>query len=49
MPPSAAKDSLDGDIFLLILQSKIRKKMSPSQDNLARSAKKNLFTQPLSK
>jgi hypothetical protein len=45
-PPAAAKCSLDGDIFFLILRSKIRKKMSPSKFNLARSAKKNLFTQP---
>jgi hypothetical protein len=45
-PPAAAKYSLDGDIFFLILRSKIRKKMSPSKFNLARSAKKNLFTQP---
>jgi len=28
------------------LRSKIRKKMSPSKYNLARSAIKNLFTQP---
>ena len=42
----AAKYSLDGDIFFLILLCKIRKKMSPSKYNLARSAVKNLFTQP---
>jgi hypothetical protein len=45
----AAKYSLDGDIFFLILRSKIRKKMSPSKFNLVRSAVKNLFAQPLSK
>jgi hypothetical protein len=45
-PPAAAKYFLDGDIFFLILLRKIRKKMSPSKYNLARSAKKNLFTQP---
>jgi hypothetical protein len=45
-PPSAAKYSLDEDIFFLILRSKIRKKMSSSKFNLARSTKKNLFTQP---
>jgi hypothetical protein len=47
-PPAAAKYSLDGDILFLTLLRKIRKKMSPSKFNLARSAKKNnLFTQPL--
>jgi hypothetical protein len=45
-PPATAKYSLDVDIFFLILRSKIRKKMSTSKFNLARSAKKNLFTQP---
>ena len=34
--------SLDGDIFFLILLRKIRKKMSPSKYNLARSAEKRL-------
>jgi len=47
LPPAAAKFSLDGDIFFLISQSEIRKKMSPSKFNLARSAEKRLFTQPL--
>jgi hypothetical protein len=46
LPPAAAKFSLDGDIFFLISQSEIRKKMSPSKFNLARSAEKILFTQP---
>jgi hypothetical protein len=45
-PPAAAKYSFDVDIFFLILQSKIRKKMSTSKFFLARSAKKKLFTQP---
>ena len=45
-PPAAAKDSLYGDIFFLILLRKIKKKMSPYKDNLARSAEKILFTQP---
>ena len=45
-PPQAAKDSLDGDIFFLILRSKIKKKMSPSKYNMARSAIKRLLTQP---
>ena len=48
-PPAAAKHSLDGDIFFMILRSKIIKKMSPSKDNLARSDKKRLFTQPHTK
>jgi hypothetical protein len=47
LPPSAAKYSLDGDIFFVILLRKIRKKMSLSEYNLARSAMKRLFTQPL--
>ena len=42
-----AKLYLDGDIFFLILLRKIKKKMSPSKDNLARSAINRLFTQPL--
>ena len=33
-PPAAAKHSLDGDIFFLILRSKIRKKMSPLSTHL---------------
>jgi hypothetical protein len=45
--PAAAKYAFDGDIFFLIFILKIRKKMSPPKFNLARSAKKNLFTQPL--
>jgi hypothetical protein len=48
-PPAAAKYSLDRDIFFLILLRKIRKKMSLSKYNLARSAVKRLFTQPPSK
>ena len=34
LPPVAAKYSLDGDIFSLILLRKIREKMSPSEYNL---------------
>jgi hypothetical protein len=46
LPPAAAKHSLDGDIFFLLLLRKSRKKMSPSKYNLAISAMKFLFTQP---
>jgi hypothetical protein len=41
-----AKLYLDGDIFFLILLSKIRKKMSPSKESFAAEAGKRLFTQP---
>ena len=41
----AAKYSLDGGIFSLILLSKIREKMPPSKYNLAIDAKKRLFAQ----
>ena len=37
---------LDGDIFFLILRSKIRKKMSPSKEYFAAAGGENLFTQP---
>ena len=47
--PEAAKYSLDEDIFFFIFRSKIKKKMSPSKFNLARSGEKDLFTQPLTK
>ena len=46
MPPSAAEFSLDGDLFFMISLREIMKNKSPSKDYLARSAKKNLFTQP---
>ena len=42
-----AKLYLDGDIFFLILRSKIRKKMSPSKEYFAAVGGENLFTQPL--
>ena len=42
-----AKLSLDGDIFFLILRSKIKKKMSPSKECFAAYGGKRLFTQPL--
>ena len=32
LPPAAAEYALDGDIFFLISQSEIRKKMSPSKE-----------------
>ena len=41
-----AKLYFDGDIFFLILRSKIRKKMSPSKENFAAAGGKRLFTQP---
>jgi hypothetical protein len=41
-----AKLNLDGDIFFLILRSKIRKKMSPSKEYFAAAGGENLFTQP---
>ena len=40
LPPAAAKYSLDRDVFFLILLRKIRKKMSLSKYNLAKSAMK---------
>ena len=40
-----AKLNLDGDIFFLILRSKIRKKMSPSKEYFAAVGGKILFTQ----
>ena len=47
LPPTAAEFSLDGDIFFLISQSEIRKKMSPSKFYLARSAiKRTFYTSP---
>jgi len=46
-PPSAAKYSLDGDIFFLILLRKIRKKMSPSKEYFAAEGGKRQFTLPL--
>ena len=41
-----AKLNLDGDIFFLILRSKIRKKMSPSKEYFAAVGGENLFTKP---
>ena len=41
-----AKLYLDGDIFFLILRSKIRKKMSPSKESFAAAGGERLFTQP---
>ena len=36
---------LDGDIFFLILRSKIKKKMSPSKESFAVAGGERLFTQ----
>jgi hypothetical protein len=44
-----AKLNLDGDIFFLILRSKIRKKMSPSKEYFAAAGGENLFAQPQKK
>ena len=41
-----AKLYLDGDIFLLILRSKINKKMSPSKESFAAAGGRRLFSQP---
>ncbi|MFZ4426279.1 MAG: hypothetical protein ACOYOO_03905, partial [Saprospiraceae bacterium] len=41
-----AKLYLDGDIFFLILRSKIRKNMSPSKEYFAAAGGENPFTQP---
>jgi hypothetical protein len=41
-----AKLNLDGDIFFLILRSKIRKKMSPSKEYFAAAGGEILFTEP---
>jgi len=49
LPPSAAEFSLDGDLFFMISLREIMKNKSPSKYYLARSAKKNLFTQPQTK
>jgi hypothetical protein len=49
LPPAAAEFSFETDVFFMILRSKIMKNTSVSNFNLARSAVKNLFTQPLSK
>ena len=46
LPPTAAKDSLDGDLFFVISLREITKNKSPSKCYLARSAEKILFTQP---
>ena len=44
--PLRAKLYLDGDIFFLILRSKIKKKMSPSKESFAAAGGEILFTQP---
>jgi hypothetical protein len=41
-----AKLYLDGDIFFMILRSKIMKKMSPSKESFAAAGGEMLFTQP---
>ena len=49
LPLTAAEFSLDGDLFFMISRSEIIKNKSPSKYYLARSAKKNLFSQPHNK
>ena len=49
LPPAAAKHYFETDVFLMILLRKIIKNTSVSNFNLARSAVKRLFTQPLNK
>ena len=49
LPPSAAEYSLDRDLFFMISLREITKNKSLSKYYLARSAKKILFIQPLSK
>jgi len=47
LPPKAAEYYFERHIIFEISRSEISKMMCLSKDNLARSAKKNLFTQPL--
>ena len=47
LPPAASKYSFETDVFFMILLRKIMKNTSVSNLNLARSAMKGLFTQPL--
>jgi hypothetical protein len=47
LPPSAAEYSFKTDVFFMILLRKIMKNTSVLNLNLARSAMKRLFTQPL--
>jgi hypothetical protein len=49
LPPSAAKYYFERHIIFEISLREISKMMCLSKDNLARSAMKNLFTQPPSK
>jgi hypothetical protein len=49
LPPAAAEYSFETDVFFMILLRKIMKNTSVSNLNLAQSAIKRLFTQPLSK
>jgi hypothetical protein len=46
LPPAAAEYYFDRHIIFEISRSEISKMMCLSKDNLARSAIKNLFTQP---
>jgi hypothetical protein len=46
LPPAAAEYYFERHIIFEISRSEISKMMCLSKDNLARSAKKNLFTQP---
>jgi hypothetical protein len=47
LPPAAAEYSFETDVFFMILLRKIMKNTSVSNFNLAQSAMKRLFTQPL--
>ena len=49
LPPSAVEYCFETDVFFMILLRKIMKNTSVSNLNLARSAEKRLFTQPLTK
>ncbi|MFZ4428323.1 MAG: hypothetical protein ACOYOO_14285, partial [Saprospiraceae bacterium] len=49
MPPAAAEFYIETALDSLILRSKITESSAVSNYYLARSAEKNLFTQPLSK
>jgi hypothetical protein len=46
LPPSAAKFYIGTAVDSLILRSKINESTAVPNDYLARSAEKNLFTQP---
>jgi hypothetical protein len=47
LPPAAAKDYFETDVFFMILRSKIMKNTSVSNLNLARSAIKDFLLNPI--